>query len=339
VDKIKPVYIVYRKPSLARFSLESYFSRLQVELARLGVPSISWCAPCESKGILNRVRIGISLFASSSRHLTHVTGDILFSSLFVRGKLVVTFPDCEILSRLSGPKRFLVKWLWYILPAWRASAITAISYETKQRLLETVPFIDPEKISVIYVSISDLFLTKKKRFNRLRPRILQVGTKRNKNLGNLIEAISGLQCELTIIGKIEKSDQNMLKEHKISYRSVSQLTEEQVLQEYVDCDILAFVSLEEGFGMPIVEAQMVGRVVVASNCSCVPEIAGLGACYVDPKDVTDIRRGIEQVINNDDYRNELIEAGLKNAQRFEIKRIARQYVDLYHFLTHKEGSL
>jgi glycosyltransferase involved in cell wall biosynthesis len=55
-----------------------------------------------------------------------------------------------------------------------------------------------------------------------------------------------------------------------------------VINEYNKSDILAFVSTSEGFGMPILEANAVGRVVVTSNITSMPEVANNAAHYVNP---------------------------------------------------------
>jgi glycosyltransferase involved in cell wall biosynthesis len=102
-----------------------------------------------------------------------------------------------------------------------------------------------------------------------------------------------------------------------------------MIQKYVECDIMTFVSTYEGFGMPILEAQSTGRVVITSNISSMPEVAGLGAHLVDPMDVTSIRNGIVKLINNSTYRNELIANGYENIKRYNPDLIASMYEDIY----------
>ena len=82
--------------------------------------------------------------------------------------------------------------------------------------------------------------------------------------------------------------------------------------------------------MPILEAQTVGRVVVTSRVSAMPEVAGDGACLVDPLSTADIRAGILSVWHDSAYRNRLIEKGLENVRRFDAATVARQYEAVYH---------
>jgi glycosyltransferase involved in cell wall biosynthesis len=60
-----------------------------------------------------------------------------------------------------------------------------------------------------------------------------------------------------------------------------------------------------------------------------PEVAGKGACLVDPFDVQSIRQGIVRVISDAAYREQLIEEGRRNRERFSLETVARQYITLY----------
>jgi glycosyltransferase involved in cell wall biosynthesis len=134
---------------------------------------------------------------------------------------------------------------------------------------------------------------------------------------------------LTIIGKLNESQVRELELSGIDYENKTNLSASQIITEYENCDIVGFASLYEGFGMPIIEAQRVGRPVVTSNCSSMPEVAGNGACLVDPLDVSSIRAGIQRVIEDQAFRESLVTNGFKNARRFEPDVIARQYLELY----------
>jgi glycosyltransferase involved in cell wall biosynthesis len=160
-------------------------------------------------------------------------------------------------------------------------------------------------------------------------RILQIGTKANKNIIRLAEALSGIPCELHIVGPLEQQQEAKLHQHKIAVTNHMYLTDEQLLEQYKQADIVSFVSTHEGFGMPVVEAQSVERVCVTSNCSSMPEVAGAGACFVDPFDVQSIRAGFQKVISDGPYRQSLVAAGRQNKLRFDSQRIADDFLQIY----------
>jgi len=230
-----------------------------------------------------------------------------------------------------GLQKVLLDWIWFRLPAKSAQMITTISESSKKDILKYVDVPD-EKIRVIPVAVSSHFKWSPKDFNTSCPCILQVGTKENKNIGRLIAALSGLSCKLHIIGPLTDSLRAQLDASMISYESWSNLSLDEVVRKYQQCDLLTFCSTYEGFGMPIVEANVVGRPVVTSNISSMPEVAGHAACLVDPFNSASIRAGIKKVIEQPDYRNRLIENGQANATRFDPNIIANQYLELYEEL-------
>ena len=118
----------------------------------------------------------------------------------------------------------------------------------------------------------------------------------------------------------------------VNFSSSKNLSNEEIMDKYRSADILSLVSTYEGFGMPIVEANAVGRVAVTSNILSMPEVAGNAAHLVDPFDVAAIRQGILKVIEDDAYREKLISNGFVNRKRFDVKQIATQYTEIYRSL-------
>jgi glycosyltransferase involved in cell wall biosynthesis len=333
-----PLQLVHlqRKPHPAQFSIEGYFDRVRGCLVNAGLPVTLIVLPSFSTGVLNRLR---NLFAAS-RHrqqLCHVTGDIQYAALLLRrDRTVLTVLDCEILHRLHGLRRWILKLLWYTLPLRKASRVTVISQETRRQLLLEANFPE-DRIHVIPVSVSPLFVPTSHVFRSQCPRILQVGTKANKNVDRLVQALQGIPCHLDIVGPVSEHLRSLLQQCKIQHTIWGRLTEQQLVQRYQQADILAFVSTHEGFGMPIVEAQCVERVCITSNCSSMPEVAGEGACLVDPFDVQSIRDGFQKVIRDAEYRDQLIAAGRINRQRFDAEAIARQFLKVYQLVAEEAG--
>jgi glycosyltransferase involved in cell wall biosynthesis len=261
--------------------------------------------------------------------VNHITGDINFLGILLSSrKTIQTILDCVAMERTTGIRQAIFKTFWITLPVRRAKYITAISESTKREILKYVNC-DPEKIVVIPVAISERFTPRPKAFNVTRPRILQLGTAPNKNIPRLAEALQGIECDLDIVGKFDPELEKILQQKGISYQYHSGLSDEEVLKKYEMADIIALASTYEGFGMPILEGQAVGRPVITSNISSMPEVAGDAACLVDPYDAASIRQGILKIIQDANYRDELVRKGFENVKRFDPQAIALQYLDLY----------
>jgi glycosyltransferase involved in cell wall biosynthesis len=221
-----------------------------------------------------------------------------------------------------------MRFFWFDWPMRCATVVTVISEETKRQLLRQVSA--PEcKIVVVPDAVAPVYQPYPKPFRTECPQILHVGTKPNKNLSRLIQAVRGLTCHVKIIGVLNDAQRRELESSGISYDAEGNLGGAAMYRAYCDADLVSFPSIYEGFGMPIIEAQWVERPVVTSNCSSMPEVAGGAACLVDPFDVGSIRAGIQRVIEDGPYRESLIELGRKNRERFSLAQVARQYAALY----------
>jgi glycosyltransferase involved in cell wall biosynthesis len=106
-------------------------------------------------------------------------------------------------------------------------------------------------------------------------------------------------------------------------------SELRIIEAYKRSDILCFISLHEGFGLPVIEANASGTPVSASNIEPVNLIVGNAACLVNPKSTKDIKSNIIKIINNDKYRTKLILKGLKNVKKYHPSIIAKQYCKIY----------
>lgn len=88
--------------------------------------------------------------------------------------------------------------------------------------------------------------------------------------------------------------------------------------------IFVYVSSEEGFGLPVLEAMACGCPVITSNVSSLPEVAGDAALQVTPGDVGQLKQAMESLLTGEDLRHALITSGLKRVQMFSWKRTAEE---------------
>ncbi|GHT59900.1 mannosyltransferase [Bacteroidia bacterium] len=274
------------------------------------------------------------VFKHRNKHgVNHLTGDIHLCILALLGcKTVLTIHDMRSLAGIKNPiKKKIAYWLFYNFSLKFPRKIVCISETTKQEFQAMVKRKD--KAEVIYNAIDPMFHFVPKLFNEQKPVILQIGTGWKKNHRNLFKSLSGITCKLRIIenplNKLDDEDFSILKDMNIDFSIVSFLSDQEILEEYNDCDIVSFCSIAEGFGMPIVEANAVGRCVITSNIPPMTEIAADAACLVNPYDVNDMANGFKKIISNAAYRKELIENGQKNITRFQPQTIAKQYIQLY----------
>ena len=125
---------------------------------------------------------------------------------------------------------------------------------------------------------------------------------------------------------------DIINQNKLTCINKMGLTEKEIIAEYNQCDMVIFCSLFEGFGMPILEANAIGRALLCSDIPIMHEIAGNSALFVNPEDVNSISNGLTKLLSDSKLRDALIDNGFQNVKRFSPEIIMSQWNNLYNSL-------
>jgi glycosyltransferase involved in cell wall biosynthesis len=314
----------------AGFSIGRVFETISSELGKQN-EVYNHYLPSANVGFFSIVRN--LLFArklAQKNDINHITGDTYYLCWFLpRKNLVVTVHDILFYTASKKTLKIRLKYFIWILPLKRARRVIFISDATKQQVLEHLK-LKEEQIDVIRNPVSPDYQKIETSFNKEKPVILHLGMGINKNLENLIPALKGISCHLRLVGALRNKYKQLLEENKIEYSCVSNLTDEQVVEEYKNCDIVNLISQHEGFGMPIIEGQASNKFVVTSNISPMKEIAGEGACLVDPYNQQEIHDAYKRIIEDDNYREWIRIKGYENSKRYNVTEIVKQYMSIYY---------
>lgn len=238
-----------------------------------------------------------------------------------------------------------------------ADRIMAISEETKKHINDIYK-IDAEKIDVIYQSCPDIFYkianegTKesiRKKYNLPQNFFLHVGTIiERKNLLNICKAMNEIRHDiefpLVVVGKggaYKTKVQQYIKENNLQERVIflSDRLAEAGKKPFIETEdfpaiyqmaaAMIYPSFYEGFGIPVAEALASGTPVITSNTSCLPEVGGSAAFYVNPSKPEEMAEGFRKIYNDKELAASMREKGFIQAKRFAPETYASQVMCMY----------
>jgi glycosyltransferase involved in cell wall biosynthesis len=233
---------------------------------------------------------------------------------------------------LGAPRGAALERLTLPIAARRARRLLCISEATRDELVTRHPR-TLAKAVVTPLAAGPDFTKAVKPASRDRPYVLSAATlEPRKNLPRLIEAFAQLDtdAELVLVGargwRTEETDATIAR-HGARVAELGFVADEELAALYAGATAVAYPSLAEGFGLPVLEAMAAGAPVLTSDRSSMPEVAGDAAVLVDPTDVSAIRGGLARLLGDEALRATLSLRGRERAAQFTWERTARLTVE------------
>jgi glycosyltransferase involved in cell wall biosynthesis len=345
VDHDNDYRLVYARPnrgSVPQFPRAGNFSRREVRLRERWL-TILW----------HRAKLPVPAdWLSGPVDLYHCPDFVLPPLRHARG--ILTVHDLAFLMRPDCADQRLRAYLEEVVPrsVQRADFIIADSENTRNDLVVLLG-VKPTRVSVVPGGVEERFMRvgdpEQLKTARQRlgvgdaPFILSIGViEPRKNLNRLMDAFQVLKqrgnvpkdLKLVLVG-----GKGWLYDDIFEHHADSPVHDDILLPGFASDDLLpaiysaaqalAFPSLYEGFGLPILEAMACGTPVVASRASCLPEVAEGAALLVDPNNVDGLASALELVLLDEALRTRLIEQGRQRANAYTWRRAAEQLLGVY----------
>lgn len=273
-----------------------------------------------------------------------------FTSLRLKVPSVLVVHDLAY-AHFPGDLNRMQRWFYRrYMPKYirKAASLITVSEASKKDISNRFG-LSPQSIHVAYPGINADLNTENKDLSTpphltdSSPYFVHIGAiQPRKNIIRLLQAFEAFKSEagtghkLVFIGTQGWRNREIFKyimsmNHRADVVIAGYLTNAEIAGFLRHAEALLLISYFEGFGMPVIEAQLCGCPVIASDRSSIPEAAGAGALFVDPFDPASVTQAMHDIIANPGLRKSLIEAGLVNVTRFSWDRSAEI---IWHVIEH-----
>lgn len=206
----------------------------------------------------------------------------------------------------------------------RCRAVICVSEYTRQEFLAWSG-VAPSRVFTVHNGVAHELFAGSGSFGLPFPYVFYPGNRRrHKNLERLVQAyarsaLPRAGIHLVLSGDPDERLREWAARLGVEQRvcCVGQVTDADLARLYRGATLTAFVSLYEGFGLPILESMAAGVPVLVSNVSAMPEVAGNAALLVDPTSTEAITAGLERLCFDGPLREQLIQAGRIRAAGFD----------------------
>ena len=252
---------------------------------------------------------------------------------------VATFHDLFVLTGEYSTAEFRARFAAQARDAAsRAAAIVAVSEFTKSQVVALLG-VEEARVRVVHHGVRRLPPPPEAPREKL---ILNVGAiQTRKNIARLVEAFEALDPEWELVlagsngfGAAEIHQRIAASPARERIRVPGYVPPDELGTLYRRAAVFAFPSLDEGFGMPVLEAMAAGTPVLTSNRSALPEVAGDAALKVDPWDVESIVAGLRELTGNEGLRKDLSRKGKTRAELFTWEKAVRETWNVYREILH-----
>ena len=184
------------------------------------------------------------------------------------------------------------------------------------------------------------FLKLSAKFGFKKPYLFYVGNAYpHKNIHQLIKAFTILKNDWSGLNLVLSGPESHFYKFLKQSTKIKEViftgpvSDRELVVLYKNARAYVFPSLEEGFGIPLLEAMASGCPVVCSKAGSLPEVGGEAAFYFDPQDTEDMVLKIKRVLTDEKLRKELIRKGERRYKLFDWSKMAKQTLDIYKEVT------